>query len=376
MKLKTFAADSVHRAFQEIKRTVGPDAVVLSTRKIFDGKYEVTVALDHDILRAGQSTGFEDGGMRAPQRRESIDDPGGIAAPGELYEIRQIVESKEHYLSIESKTMDHPLLRQYYRIMRNGGAGREPLALLFEDVLDGWDPAQKSTAAISRQVFEAVQSWIRVADSLKSGRGAPAGIAMVGPTGVGKTTTIAKVASMAALQKGLQIGLISIDGYRMAAAQQLRAYADILNVPFRSARDIDEFKDAVESLRSRDLLFIDTPGFSPADRDFSNRMRSLLQLPGIDEVHLLIGMNTPRQEIDRIFECYRSFGTTHLLVTKLDECTHGAALLNILHRIDLPLSYVTFGQSVPDDIERADIRKLTKTIFGDTCYERSSSNAS
>ena len=365
----------VQDAFREIKITAGPDAVILNTRKVLTGEYEVTVAIDPELPSKvgvpvevkrvkGESFDWMLGGIEPP----------GVA-PVDLGGVKESMRATEHYLAIEERALQNPLLNQYYRVLRRGGAERETLAKLFERIFERWEPSGKSVEEISQRLIEHIAHWIRIGEAIDVVKGRLRTVVLVGPTGVGKTTTIAKIAATNSLIRRRKVGLISTDGYRMSAIDQLRSYAEIMKIPFASAMDTAELSEAISSFSDLDLVLVDTPGYSPFNSGSMQGLKELLQVPDIDEVHLLMNINTPSGEIDEIVRCYQSLGPTHCILTKLDENAHGAMLLNFPCSVNLPFSFVTYGQNVPDDIERADAKRLTKLIFGDRFYERSSGKA-
>ena len=188
-------------------------------------------------------------------------------------------------------------------------------------------------------------------------------MALVGPTGVGKTTTIAKLAANYRLKEKRSVGLITVDTYRIAAVEQLRTYADIIDLPMQVVSTPREMREAVRRLEGLDLVLMDTAGRSPRDEIRIQELRSLLTEAAADEVHLVLSSVTAARTLEQTARQFSAVGTTRLTITKLDEATGLGNLLPLLRTSGLPLSYMTNGQNVPDDIETADPRRLSRLLL-------------
>jgi flagellar biosynthesis protein FlhF len=189
-------------------------------------------------------------------------------------------------------------------------------------------------------------------------------IALVGPTGVGKTTTLAKLAAHFTLDRGLDVGVITSDTYRIAAIDQLRTYADILGVPLYAVDRPEEAATALMETRSKELVLVDTGGRNFRDPARMEELRELLAVLRPDETHLVIPLNiNPRDAFDAL-DAFLPLGVNRLTFTKLDETTSPGLILNLKMRCDAPVGYLTHGQSVPDDIIPADQADFTKILMG------------
>lgn len=190
-------------------------------------------------------------------------------------------------------------------------------------------------------------------------------IFFVGSTGVGKTTTQAKIASYFKLNKKLKIGFINLDTYRIAATHQLMTYADILNVPFRVVYSPDEMKDAVEEFKDYDLVFVDTAGRSHKARQKQDDLIEFLNKisPDCLEVYLVLSITTKYNDLIRITEVYKDIAKYSLIFTKFDETSGVGNILNIRMLTNAPLSYVTFGQGVPEDFMEINPQSVAKQLL-------------
>jgi flagellar biosynthesis protein FlhF len=188
--------------------------------------------------------------------------------------------------------------------------------------------------------------------------------ALVGPTGVGKTTTIAKLAAYYRLKEKRDVGLITVDTYRIAAVEQLRTYADIIDLPMQVVSTPREMREAVRRLDGLDLVLMDTAGRSPRDEIKIQELKSFLNEARADEVHLVLSSVASARTLEQTARRFAAVGTTALILTKLDEATGLGNVVPLLRNSGLPLSYLTNGQNVPDDIETADAARLARVILG------------
>jgi flagellar biosynthesis protein FlhF len=189
-------------------------------------------------------------------------------------------------------------------------------------------------------------------------------VALVGPTGVGKTTTIAKLAANYRLREKKRVGLITVDTYRVAAVEQLRTYADIIDLPMEVVSTPREMREAVARMRNLDLVLMDTAGRSPRDEIRIQELRSLLAEAEADDVLLVLSATAGTKSLAATAERFAEVGTTALLLTKLDETTSLGHLVALTRECRLPISYLTDGQNVPDDIQVAEPRQLAYLMLG------------
>jgi len=193
----------------------------------------------------------------------------------------------------------------------------------------------------------------------------PMVVPLVGPTGVGKTTTIAKLAANFAMLAKKSVGLVTVDTYRIAAVEQLRAYANIMGLELLVAYTPDELRRAVAAMADRDLILIDTAGRSQHHAMHMAELRAFLEVLPEPEVHLVISATTRRQDMELIVDRFQATGFERLIITKLDETRVYGSLYMAPRLAGKPLAYLTTGQSVPDDIEVAYGEQVAQLILGD-----------
>ncbi|MEZ5952033.1 MAG: flagellar biosynthesis protein FlhF [Planctomycetaceae bacterium] len=190
-------------------------------------------------------------------------------------------------------------------------------------------------------------------------------VALIGPTGVGKTTTIAKLASNFRLREGMQLGLITVDTYRIAAVEQLRTYVEIIDLPMQVVTTPDEMERAMRELAGMDLILIDTAGRSPHDEVRVNELKTFLDRIVVDEIHLVLSATTSPRNLRGSIEKFRLVEPTSVILTKLDEAPRAGAIATISGSLGLPISYLATGQNVPRDIEPAERSRAVRLVLGE-----------
>jgi flagellar biosynthesis protein FlhF len=208
-----------------------------------------------------------------------------------------------------------------------------------------------------------IEGDIRVAGPIKVNPGQCRVAALVGPTGVGKTTTIAKLAANFRLKEKRRVGLITVDTYRIAAVEQLRTYADIIDLPMLVVSSPREMREAIQRMNNLDLILMDTAGRSPRDEVRIQELRAFLTEAGADEVHLVLSSVAASRTLEETAQRFAAVGATAMILTKLDEASGLGNVLPVVRSGGLPLSYLTNGQNVPDDIETANARRLARLIL-------------
>jgi flagellar biosynthesis protein FlhF len=195
--------------------------------------------------------------------------------------------------------------------------------------------------------------------------GKPHVVALVGPTGVGKTTTIAKLAAGLKLREGAKVALITIDTYRIAAIDQLKKYAEIIDAPLQVVGSPAEVKDAMARVADHDYVLIDTAGRSPRDAAKLGELRAFLDSASPDETHLVLSATCGREAMLLAARRFAGVEPQKLTLTKLDEAAGLGAVLDVVAEHPLPVSYLTAGQDVPDDLELCQPDRLVTLILDD-----------
>jgi flagellar biosynthesis protein FlhF len=191
----------------------------------------------------------------------------------------------------------------------------------------------------------------------------PARLAVVGPAGAGKTTTLAKLAAHLGLRSKRGVGLLSLDARRLAAAEQLRRYADILGIPFELAQTVPQVEQAVRRLAGVEHLLIDTPGVGGRDAEGLTALAALLQPLRPAEVHLVLPAYAAPAAQTRLARTFAPLGVARVVLTHLDDAVGPGVILDVADRLHWRLSYLSFGENVPRDLETAGGRKLAELLL-------------
>lgn len=219
---------------------------------------------------------------------------------------------------------------------------------------------------ILANVYQKMILMFGKAEGITPAQKGPKIVLFLGPTGVGKTTTIAKIASTFAMEEKKKIALLTADTYRIAAAEQLRTYANILEVPFRVIYSRDEAKTAVKDFRDCEYIFVDTAGHSHQNEEQMESMKKLMEAmreAGECQAFLVLSATTKQRDLVKIAENYKEITDYQLIFTKLDETAALGSLMNLKLFSETPIAYVTYGQNVPNDIELFNPQKTVKTLL-------------
>ncbi|ADL51476.1 flagellar biosynthesis protein FlhF [Clostridium cellulovorans] len=190
-------------------------------------------------------------------------------------------------------------------------------------------------------------------------------VILVGPTGVGKTTTIAKLAGRYSLMEKKKVGLITLDTYRIGAVEQLKTYSEIMNIPFKVIFNMSDMEIAIKEFDYCDIILIDTTGRSSKNAMQISELRAYLHKVATDNIYLVLSSTTKNKDIEAIIEGYRPLNYNAVIITKLDETSTYGSVINILQDSQKPLGFITTGQSVPEDIRVPNKDELVKLILGE-----------
>jgi flagellar biosynthesis protein FlhF len=398
MKVKTYRAASLKAALKEIKRELGPDAFILGQKevrprsllgKIQKTQVEVTAAVDHsgdpatDETTLPKDTNWIDavrdevritgplppgeGGRRPGEGISGLSNAAPQAAPENLVLLDEVRKLKAMVRSISSHRQQPAVFlkpRKFSSPARKHLYSRLSVRGIDEDLayslISAEEASAESVAANLAGRVSLFPDFIRNA-AAESGSEI---VALLGPTGVGKTTTIAKIAAIAALQKSLKVGLLTLDTYRIAAIAQLKTYAEIMGVPLRVVENVQGLRSAIEAFSDRDLILIDTTGRNHREVCHEWELADFLAESETIRKALVASATTRPSDLTDIVERHGIFKPNCLIFTKLDETeTHGTIVSELI-RSGLPLAYVTVGQGVPQDILKPEARQLVDLALG------------
>lgn len=372
MEVKTYRAPTMQEALRLVRRDLGPSAAVLHTREVcgspwlrwIPGLRQIEVMASTQVNVPSRLPPRQPE-QPAPAPRVAVPEPkDGFRdeVKSRLSELQSMVEDLSRRTR-SSGVQDLPeVLFHVYTDLIDAEVGEELARELIERVRDS--APLDDRMLIRAQIARMVEDEIRTSGPIVPPGGGSHLVALVGPTGVGKTTTIAKLAANFRLREKRKVGLITVDTYRIAAVEQLRTYADIIDLPMKVVSSPREMREAVRSMADLDLVLLDTAGRSPKDEVKIQELRSFLSEAGAHEVHLVLSSVASAATLQRTAERFAITGTTALILTKLDEATSLGNLLPLVRSSKLPLSYLTDGQNVPDDITAASGPDVARLILG------------
>ena len=274
----------------------------------------------------------------------------------------------QHSRASVPRRYDNNVLQVFYTTLVEQGVREDIAVELLEDIPDLEQYEEADIGAVVGVVYARIIKMLQRADSIDmeaASTGKPAVITFIGPTGVGKTTTIAKLSSLFILRQGKKVGLITADTYRIAAVEQLKTYSEILSVPIITAYNKQDIAEAVKKLsRECEVIIIDTAGRSHKHKENIEELRELLSSVNDSNKYLALSTTTKSEDILSIIELYSQVTSFDLVFTKLDETTSLGSILNACHLMGCKAAYITNGQSVPEDIEPMQPEKIAKALLG------------
>lgn len=356
MKLKTYRASTLDEALDQVRSELGEEAVIINTK-------HVTVPT---WLRFFKKPQIEVIAALAPkqQQKEVVEEVPRNEEPVPTRDLRYdkvLVEMRElkQLIYEETKVPKLPkLLAEFDADLKQQGVhseARHHLTAAIQSIQGERrvtaSALMKSTALAFDQLSIPEPTISRI-------------LCFAGPTGVGKTTTIAKWATDEMVNGGKKVGFITTDTFRIGAVEQLRTYASILKAPFEVVTHLEEMEVALNKLSNCDRIFIDTAGRNFQQQQF---VEEVTRISGHDEctVQLVMSLSTSYADSARLLQAFEQVGIANLVVTKLDETSQAGTLLNLLHDSPYPIAYVTTGQHVPQDIRRFDSVLLRQVFLGE-----------
>lgn len=389
MKIKKYVARDFKTAIQRAKEEMGRDAIILHTRQVKKGgilgllyppRVEITVVVDDklqvntDRLRSGNTTGVP--AAVKPEIAASIDTISAINSSEnsarEDAVLHEIQKMKNLMTDIKSRMYEVEVIKgmpeqvqQFYETLINNNVDRDIALRVVNSVATRLPKDGISDDAWARDVcLHTLQEVIQQVQPIQVKAERKGMIVfLVGPTGVGKTTTIAKLAANLTFLDSKSVALITLDTYRVSAAEQLRTFAEIIGIPISVVFTPTDLMLAIEQYREKDLIFVDTAGRSPYNSEQMEELREFVNIARPDETILVMSVTTDNNDLIKIYQRFQSIGVDKLIFTKLDETYNYGSILNALYEIKKPIAYFTTGQNVPDDIEVPDALRLAQRLL-------------
>jgi len=338
MQVKTYRGQTIKEAIARVRNVLGSEAMIVSTRRLrgdAEGSgFEVTAMLPQDNIKDERSNPMGE-------------------VKSELMSIRDMIYLLNHSCGMTEALLINPgILNLYATLVRNGVADHY-VRMFLERAGAFKGGATSYLDSIREKTVKEIMHVIGVKDPFFVQNGHQIIAAFIGTTGVGKTTTIAKLAAQLMLRGKKRVGLITIDNYRIGAMEHLKTYAAILGIPCLPAFNRKDLLLALRRLKERDVVLIDTAGQSHYDRSRIVELKKMITGDPYISSHLLISVTTTDSEMTKTAINFSPLQFQSYIFTKIDETERCGSILNQILKLHVPISFITNGQNVPEDIEKA-----------------------
>jgi flagellar biosynthesis protein FlhF len=381
VRIKRYTARTIHEALDAVRRDLGSDAVILHTRKIPPTwlgrllrleKFEVIAAVDSNIRKqaassmqtsAPQAYGAEVAQldvMEKPFYPDKAFPDENAFGTWDRTRPRQSPPKKKPAAGHSAPGADFLRIHEH---LLDSDMDPELAEGLIRNSRAKWRDAQLAGKTVYELVFHEIAAMFPAANGIALSPDDRKVVALVGPTGVGKTTTLAKIGALFAIFGQKKVAFVTADTYRVAAMEQLRTYAQIIGVPLEVVYTPQDMRDALLKHTDAGLVLIDTAGRNPRSDMSMAELRAILDAAQPSETHLVISMNTRACDLFEIVDRFTACGINRLIFSKLDETTRLGPMLAVTNSYNIPISYVTYGQNVPQDIRAADPDYLAKCLL-------------
>ena len=386
MRVKTFRGKSVQQAISRIKAEIGPEAVIMSTKRVpknrtnpyGDQIFEVTASLPDEVGFKKEKAGKKLKTFTPSREKVKTDttltdfidelgDPVKKERPAEdLY--KEILQIKDILYTLQgNEGLPEYIFKcqgassVFAKLIESGVSSGLAKKIILKSYTNGKETSV-SAQEFRKRAFVNMMSMIDSENPFES-REKTVAAAFIGPTGVGKTTTIAKIAADLTINKGKKVGLISIDNYRVGALEQLKTYSAILGIPCMPAFNSAELEKAISRMQTRDVILIDTAGVSGFDEKKIQELKNIFEPTMPVSTHLVLSLTSSRENLMESSKKFSELNPSTYVFTKLDETGKRGAILDQLNFMNLPVSFITNGQRVPEDISRGGRKTILKKIF-------------
>lgn len=390
MKIKKYVAKDFKTAIQKAKTEMGRDAIILHTRQIKKGgilgilyppRVEITVVVDDNLQVNSDRVKVipSSSATTTTELTASIENSNSVSpiktSDNSLREAKvldELQKMKNLMSDIKSRMYEVEVIkgmpgqvRNFYETLVNNHVEPDIALNVVNSVASRLPQDGSSDDAWVRDVcLHTLQESIHQIQPIQINSERKGMVVfMVGPTGVGKTTTIAKLAANLTFMESKDVALITLDTYRVSAAEQLRTFADIIGIPISVVFTPADLMLAIGQYREKDIIFVDTAGRSPYNAEQMQELQEFVTIANPDETILVLSVTTESNDIINIYQRFQAIAVDKLIFTKLDETYNYGPILNALYETKKPLAYFTTGQNVPDDIEIPDSLRLAQMLL-------------
>lgn len=384
MIYKTFKAPTYKEAVLNAKMEMGSNVYIIGRKEVKEGGFlglfarnftQITVAKSEDSIQGlQQKKEINPGALQADRALQAGASIRGkstfqseqskiVEESALLKELNEIKTRLKEIADLKDRDTEKPYLEKLLTILNENDFSVEYIDQLRSKFEGELTLKEVQDPAVLEERFKGyIRESIETSGPIQIGKGKPSVVVLVGPTGVGKTTTIAKLAATYGVLQKRKVELLTIDSYRIAAVEQLDKYAQLMQIPFIVINSREEFKNAIINSKS-EIIFVDTAGRSQKNNLGLAEMRNILDGAKINlDIHLVLSATTKYRDALDIMNRFNQFMYNKVIITKMDETNTIGSLLSIMNR-DKKLSYFTTGQGVPDDIEIAEKEKLLDMIM-------------
>lgn len=379
MKIKRYIGNSIQEAMGKVKKELGPDAVILHTRNIKQSGLfgffkknliEVVAALEEKNVEAENYSIVSNNPIENIKSNKSIDRNNSLKTNDELEseikKIRSMVETVVNTLNTEKNDLPKELSDFLDSLVFNG-VNRDVAFHILDKINQQINIVNKDSTQVQEIILYSLKDYLGESSPITYD-GKQKVIFFVGPTGVGKTTTLAKIAANFSINLKYDVGLITADTYRIAAVEQLKVYSEIMNIPIKVVYEIKDIYKSLSNFKDKDIILIDTAGRNHKNEEQMNEIKELIESVNNKEIHLVINATTDFETIRGILDRYKFISDLKIIFSKIDEANSLGNVLNTKFYYDNKISYFTTGQNVPDDIEIPNMEELSKRLIGESSY--------
>lgn len=385
MKVKKYSASTMGEVMKKVRSELGENAVILNSKVSYTGGFmglfkkkmiEVIAAIDPDVenekMEISRVKTKSSASIIQPVTEKKEENESNRLVEEELKELKQMITTLRSKNQFEKFNED---VQEILFHLKNHDVSDSALFQLGNQlekkVQDGAMPVDGRDEWVTREVKHFLHHHLRGIElggiSYKRKY-----INVIGPTGVGKTTTLAKMAAEAVIERRMKIAFITTDTYRIAAIEQLKTYAGLLNVPVEVVYKIEDFKKAIDKFIDYDHVFIDTAGRNFREKKYVEDLQKVIDFDHQMETYLVLSLTSKEKDMREIISQFSSIHIDRFIFTKIDETSSYGSMINMMSEAGIGAGYVTNGQDVPEDITEVNENEVVRLLMKGFCHERSS----